>query len=85
MVTSKLYLAMLRARRFNEFPNEGTHAMYVSCVELMVLPVEPHKVGEHLVDVSVFSTYFFLFSFLPTPLFVSLPVSVLLHSLNKVS
>lgn len=37
--------------RFNEFPNEGTHAMYVSCVELMVLPVEPHVVGEHLVDV----------------------------------
>ena len=49
-------LAMLRTHRFNEFPNEGTHAMYVSCVELMVLPVEPHKVGEHLVDVSVSST-----------------------------
>jgi len=37
--------------RFNEFPNEGTHGMYVSCVELMVLPMEPHIVGEKLVDV----------------------------------
>jgi hypothetical protein len=25
--------------RFNEFPNEGAHALYVSCVEVMGLPV----------------------------------------------
>ena len=37
--------------RFNEFPNEGTHAMYVTCVELLVLPLDPHVVGEKLVDV----------------------------------
>ena len=68
---------MLRARRFNEFPNEGTHAMYVSCVELMVLPVEPHKVGEHLVDVSLFSNslimpfFLSLLSFFLTFLYLS--------------
>ena len=27
--------------------------MYVTCVELMVLPMEPHVVGEKLVDVSI--------------------------------
>ena len=25
--------------RFNEFPNEGAHALYVTCVEVMGLPV----------------------------------------------
>ena len=31
--------------RFNEFPNEGAHALYVTCVEIMGLPsTEPAKV-----------------------------------------
>ena len=31
--------------RFNEFPNEGAHALYVTCVEIMGLPsTEPSKV-----------------------------------------
>ena len=31
--------------RFNEFPNEGAHALYVTCVEIMGLPLtEPAKV-----------------------------------------
>ena len=38
--------------RFNEFPNEGCHAMYVTCVELMTLPMDPAVVGEKLLDVS---------------------------------
>ncbi|XP_040568431.2 LOW QUALITY PROTEIN: mediator of RNA polymerase II transcription subunit 23 [Lepeophtheirus salmonis] len=36
--------------RFNEFPNEGVHAMYVTCVEVMGLPVEPLKVGEYFLE-----------------------------------
>lgn len=30
--------------RFNEFPNEGAHALYVTCVEIMGLPVDPNTV-----------------------------------------
>eukprot|EP00088_Acartia_fossae_P046262 TRINITY_DN4995_c0_g1_i10.p1 TRINITY_DN4995_c0_g1~~TRINITY_DN4995_c0_g1_i10.p1 ORF type:complete len:863 (-),score=187.80 TRINITY_DN4995_c0_g1_i10:454-2823(-) len=37
--------------RFSEFPNEGAHGLYVTCVELMVLPMDPTTVGEQLVDV----------------------------------
>ena len=38
--------------RFNEFPNEGAHALYVTCVELMGLPVaDPGVVGGALLDV----------------------------------
>jgi mediator of RNA polymerase II transcription subunit 23 len=37
--------------RFNEFPNEGAHAMYVTCVEIMGLPGRPHEVGAALLDV----------------------------------
>ena len=34
--------------RFNEFPNEGAHALYVTCVEIMGLPsTEPAKVILH--------------------------------------
>ena len=33
--------------RFNEFPNEGAHALYVTCVEIMGLPLsEPAKVNK---------------------------------------
>ena len=37
--------------RFKEFPNEGTHCLYVTCVELMTLPDKPSLVGEQLIDV----------------------------------
>ena len=38
--------------RFNEFPNAGAHALYVSCVEVMGLPVtSPPEVGGRLLDV----------------------------------
>ena len=38
--------------RFNEFPNEGTHALYSTCVEIMGLGVsDPAQVGAKLVDV----------------------------------
>lgn len=37
--------------RFNEFPNPGAHALYVTCVELMALPVGPNVVGSNLLDV----------------------------------
>ena len=32
--------------RFNEFPNEGAHALYATSVEIMALPVtDPVQVG----------------------------------------
>jgi len=37
--------------RFNEFPNAASHALYVTCVELMGLPVSPTEVGNKLLDV----------------------------------
>ena len=37
--------------RFSEFPNEGAHGLYVTCVELMILNMDPVAVGERLVDV----------------------------------
>ena len=37
--------------RFKEFPNEGTHCLYVTCVELMTLPEKPGVVGEQLISV----------------------------------
>ena len=38
--------------RFNEFPNEGAHALYSTCVEIMGLGVlDPAQVGAKLVDV----------------------------------
>ena len=38
--------------RFNEFPNAGVHALYVTCVEIMGLPVDnPTEVGSRLLDV----------------------------------
>lgn len=36
--------------RFNEFPNEGAHALYVTCVEIMGLPLsEPAKVRVRII------------------------------------
>lgn len=39
--------------RFNEFPNAVAHAMYVSCVELLSLPVNPSVVANSVIDVIV--------------------------------
>jgi len=48
--------------RFNEFPNPAAHALYVTCVELMALPVAPDAVANFLLDV-VAKGYCLLFSF----------------------
>lgn len=37
--------------RFNEFPGPAAHALYVTCVELMALPVPGNVVGNSLLDV----------------------------------
>lgn len=37
--------------RFNEFPNPAAHALYMTCVELMAVPVTPDVVGASLLDV----------------------------------
>lgn len=37
--------------RFNEFPNPAAHALYMTCVELMAVPVTPTVVGTSLLDV----------------------------------
>lgn len=37
--------------RFSEFANIGCHALHVTCVELMALPVPPDTVADNLVDV----------------------------------
>lgn len=37
--------------RFNEFPNPAAHALYMTCVELMAVPVDPAVVGMSLLDV----------------------------------
>ena len=37
--------------RFNEFPNPTSHALHVTCVELMALPIKGEQVGEALFNV----------------------------------
>uniref|UniRef100_A0A7G3ABS6 Mediator of RNA polymerase II transcription subunit 23 n=1 Tax=Lutzomyia longipalpis TaxID=7200 RepID=A0A7G3ABS6_LUTLO len=37
--------------RFNEFPNPAAHALYVTCVELLALPVSPQRVANSLMNV----------------------------------
>ncbi|KAM7295580.1 mediator of RNA polymerase II transcription subunit 23 [Ixodes scapularis] len=37
--------------RFNEFPNPAAHALHVTCIELMALPVAAAVVGNNLLDV----------------------------------
>ncbi|XP_053964046.1 mediator of RNA polymerase II transcription subunit 23 [Anastrepha ludens] len=39
--------------RFNEFPNAPAHALYVTCVELLSLPIAPSIVANNVVDVIV--------------------------------
>ncbi|KAK2720548.1 hypothetical protein QYM36_004432, partial [Artemia franciscana] len=36
--------------RFNEFPNMGTHALYVTVVEILALPISPQIAGTALID-----------------------------------
>ncbi|TRY72734.1 hypothetical protein TCAL_11188 [Tigriopus californicus] len=43
--------------RFNEFPNEGAHALYCTCVEIMGIPGEPTQVGASLMDVVLESSH----------------------------
>lgn len=37
--------------RFNEFPNQGAHALHVTCIELMALPISTQSVGNALLDI----------------------------------
>ncbi|PRD22899.1 UNVERIFIED_CONTAM: Mediator of RNA polymerase II transcription subunit 23 [Trichonephila clavipes] len=37
--------------RFNEFPNQGAHALHITCIELMALPVSTNIVGNAILDV----------------------------------
>lgn len=37
--------------RFNEFPNPSAHALYVTSVELMSLPLSPKIIANNLLDV----------------------------------
>ncbi|XP_023222818.1 mediator of RNA polymerase II transcription subunit 23-like [Centruroides sculpturatus] len=37
--------------RFNEFPNPAAHALHVTCIELMALPLAANTVGNALLDV----------------------------------
>eukprot|EP00095_Tigriopus_kingsejongensis_P000827 maker-scaffold63_size435493-snap-gene-2.13 protein:Tk00827 transcript:maker-scaffold63_size435493-snap-gene-2.13-mRNA-1 annotation:"mediator of rna polymerase ii transcription subunit 23" len=43
--------------RFNEFPNEGAHALYCTCVEIMGIPGDPSQVGASLWDVVLESSH----------------------------
>lgn len=37
--------------RFNEFQNVGTHALYVTCVEILALPGKPSDISNSLINV----------------------------------
>ena len=37
--------------RFNEFPNPAAQSLYVTCVEIMAVPVAPNLVAYSLLDV----------------------------------
>jgi len=50
--------------RFNEFPNPAAHALYVTCVELMALPVAPDAVANFLLDVVAKGYHFSLIKIL---------------------
>jgi len=49
--------------RFNEFPNPAAHALYVTCVELMAVPVAPNLVANSLLDVVAKGYYSSVFTF----------------------
>lgn len=42
--------------RFNEFPNANTHALYVTCMELMALPGQPKTIANSLLNILMTST-----------------------------
>lgn len=52
--------------RFNEFPNPAAHALYVTCVELMAVPVAPNFVANSLLDVVAkgYSSFKFLYAYI---------------------
>ncbi|KFB44984.1 AGAP006046-PA-like protein [Anopheles sinensis] len=50
--------------RFNEFPNPPAHALYVTCVELLGLPVGPNVVANSIIDVLVKG-----YTVVPSPVF----------------
>lgn len=37
--------------RFNEFPNPAVYALYMTCAELMALPLSPASVANSILDV----------------------------------
>lgn len=37
--------------RFNEFPNPAVYALYMTCAELMALPLAPSTVANSIIDV----------------------------------
>ena len=37
--------------RFNEYPNPSAHCLYITCVELMSLPIAPNTIANNLLDV----------------------------------
>uniref|UniRef100_A0A158P565 Mediator of RNA polymerase II transcription subunit 23 n=1 Tax=Tetranychus urticae TaxID=32264 RepID=A0A158P565_TETUR len=39
--------------RFNEFANAGVHALHITCIELMALPVAANVVANNLIDLVV--------------------------------
>lgn len=43
--------------RFNEFPNPAVYALYMTCAELMALPLSPASVANSILDV-VMQRYF---------------------------
>lgn len=47
------HLFYLSDWRFNEFPNAAAHALYVTCVELLSLPVGPQGVANNIIDVII--------------------------------
>lgn len=59
-ITSNIYFIIAMAGtakfpptdwRFNEFPNPAAHTLYITCVELMALPVPPNVIANSLLDV----------------------------------
>ena len=73
--------------RFNEFPNPSVHALHVTCVELMALPVSGEQVGLALFDVickgsSVIRSNMMAWINAVGLLFTSLPVSSSKFSLD---
>lgn len=47
----------LRDWRFTEFPNAVNHILYITCVELMLLPVGPEQITNGLLDVALKGTF----------------------------